>query len=321
MRPPGHAARLVVLATLTLLATPAALAGPLRDRLMERRAAQQNESFAENASGDTARANLQNVRVVLDIAYGSEPLQRFDVYAPQPAVKDAPVILMVHGGAWSKGDKRSTGVFENKVAHWVSRGFILISANYRLLPAATPLQQAEDIARALAVAQQKAAEWGGDRTKFVLMGHSAGAHLVALLAALPMLAQNAGAAPWLGTIALDSAAYDMSQIMAEKHYRFYDQAFGSDPAYWRATSPIHVMQVAPAPFLAVCSSTRPDHPCRQAQAFVQRARGLGAQASVLEQALSHGEINQQLGRQPEYTAAVEAFMRTLDASLAQRLKE
>jgi len=207
------------------------------------------------------------------------------------------------------------------VARWVSRGFILVSINYRLLPAAAPLQQAADVARALAVVQEKAAAWGGDGAKIVLIGHSAGAHLVALLAASPKLAREAGAAPWLGTVALDSAAYDMPQLMATQHYRFYDRAFGSDPAYWRAASPLHALQAAPAPFLAVCSSTRPDHPCAQAQAFVNRARELGARAALLEQPLSHGDINRELGHRPDYTAAVEAFMRTLDATLAQRLKE
>ena len=308
-----------MLALLIALTAQNAQAGPLRDRLNERRAAQQSESIEREAADTAPRADLQDIRIVRDIAYGSDPRQRFDVYAPQQSVSNAPVILMVHGGAWSVGDKGSAAVFENKVARWVSRGFILISANYRLLPAAAPLQQAEDVARALAVAQQRAPEWGGDQAKFVLIGHSAGAHLVALLAASPTLAKQAGAAPWLGTIALDSAAYDIPQIMAAQHYRFYDKAFGSDPAYWRATSPIHLMQAAPAPFLAVCSSTRRDHPCVQANAFVSSARKLGAQASVLEQPLSHGDINLQLGRQPAYTAAVEEFMRTLDASLAQRL--
>jgi len=319
--PGRRAIHAALLALCIALGTPAALAGPLRDRLIERRAAQQSDGFAAEAGNSVG---LKNVRIVRDVAYGQDERQRFDVYLPQTAVSGAPVILMVHGGAWALGDKASAAVFENKVAHWVSRGFILISTNYRLLPAATPLQQAADVAGALAVAQEKAAQWGGERTKFVLIGHSAGAHLVALLAASPSLARQAGAAPWLGTIALDSAAYDLPQIMAARHYRFYDQAFGSDPAYWRAASPIHALQGEArlntmAPFLAVCSSRRPDRPCAQAQAFVARARQLGTPATLLEQALSHADINRQLGSQADYTTAVEAFMRTLDATLAERL--
>ena len=108
--------------------------------------------------------------------YGSDKQQRFDVYGPLEA-KEAPIIFMVHGGACSLGNKAQGAVVENKVARWVPGGFIVISTNYRLLLTVGPIEQAKDVARALAVAQDKAASWGGDRTKFILMGHSAGAHL------------------------------------------------------------------------------------------------------------------------------------------------
>src|SRR5207247_470736 len=112
--------------------------------------------------------------------------------------------FMVHGGAWVLGDKASPGVMENKVARWAARGYILLSVDYRMIPEADPLEQAEDVARALAAAQAKAASWGGDPSKFVLMGHSAGAHLVGLLAADPARAFKRGAKPWLGAVLLDS---------------------------------------------------------------------------------------------------------------------
>jgi len=78
-----------------LLATPAALAGALRDRLMERRTAQQSEGVAEESATGTTRTDAQDVRVVRDIAYGSDARQRFDVYAPRQAASGAPLILMV----------------------------------------------------------------------------------------------------------------------------------------------------------------------------------------------------------------------------------
>ena len=160
------------------------------------------------------------VRQLRDLAYGSDREQRMDVYLPQQAklqAAGAPVILMVHGGAWRIGDKAHKPVIENKVARWVPKGFVFVSVNYRMQNSVTPLQQAEDIARALAAAQGKAASWGADPTKFILMGHSAGAHLVALLAAAPQGARKFGAAPWLGTVALDSAALDVPQIMNARH--------------------------------------------------------------------------------------------------------
>ena len=199
-----------------------------------------------------------------------------------------------------------------------ARGFVVVSTNYRLLPKADPLEQARDVARALAAAQDKAAFWGGDRTKFILMGHSAGAHLVALLATSPSISFGIVSTPWLGTVLLDSAALDVVKIMEANHYRFYDRAFGSDPAYWKSASPIHALSGAGKPILAVCSTERTDS-CPQANRFVQKASSLGVRASVLERNLSHKEINQRLGEEQNYTEAVESFLSGLDASIGRAL--
>jgi acetyl esterase/lipase len=89
---------------------------------------------------------------------------------------------MVHGGAWRLGDKKSQSVVENKVNYWVNKGYIVISTNYKLLPEALVNEQLNDVAKALEFAQAKSASWGGDKTKFIIMGHSAGAHIIALIA-------------------------------------------------------------------------------------------------------------------------------------------
>ncbi len=286
-------------------------AGPVRDRIVEHRSAQQAEDMED--SEPSGHVSLPTgARLVRDVPYGKDGRQRMDIYLPRQAA-GAPVIFMVHGGAWRLGDKAATAVVENKVARWVSRGFIFISTNYRLLPKTAPMEQAQDIARALAAAQGKAASWGGDPAKFILMGHSAGAHLVALLAASPAMTLKLGARPWLGTVALD-----VVKIMEAKHARFYDRAFGSDPAYWRAASPVHVLSGTATPFLAVCSARRADS-CPQASRFVAKATSLNVRASVLEQDLSHKNINQRLGIEGSYTDAVESFMGALDASAMRAL--
>ena len=308
-----------LLAAVISLSWQASHAGPLRDALMERRAAQQQDLGREDARASDPPALPAGVQVLRDIRYGSERAQRMDAYLPAVKASGAPVILMVHGGAWRFGDKGAQAVVENKVGRWVSRGFIFISTNYRMLPKAAPLEQARDIARALAAAQGKAAEWGGDPARFILVGHSAGAHLVALLAASPATATRLGAQPWLGTISLDSAALDVVQIMEAKHARFYDQAFGGEPAYWKETSPFHALSANATPFLAVCSTRRGDS-CPQARHFAARAASLKLHAGVLEQDLSHKDINQKLGLGGGYTDAVEAFMAGLDESVARALR-
>lgn len=303
----------LVLAT----AVNAALAGPLRDRFAERRAQQDEESEVVDGVQDTASLPA-GVRVIRDVAYGRDNEQRFDVYLPSGAYMannahnghTAPVILMVHGGGWKRGDKAERAVIENKVPHWTSQGFIFISTNYRLLPKAAPIDQAEDVARALAVAQRNAAAWGGDPSKFILMGHSAGAHLVALLSAMPDRALRLGASPWLGTVMLDGAGLDIPKIMTQKHFPLYDDAFGTDPAYWRRASPYHQLSANALPMLAVCSTQRREA-CVQANDFDAKAKTLGVRTQVLEQDLSHREINLLLGERGRYTATVDAFIRSI----------
>lgn len=251
------------------------------------------------------------VTAVRDLAYGDDPLQRLDVYRP-PEAQAAPVILYVHGGGWRRGDKAMPRMVRNKLAHWSAKGYVFVSTNHRLVPQACVLEQARDVARALAFVQAKAGAWGGDARRVVLMGHSAGAHLAALVTADSALAAEEGLRPWLATIALDSAALDMVAIMERPHYRFYDPVFGTDPALWRAASPLHRLQGPPAaPMLLVCSSLRDDSE-PAARAFAAKAAGFGfGGASILPVALDHGELNDRLGLPGDYTEAVDDFLRSL----------
>lgn len=272
---------------------------------------------APAAHGGDEPATAQ-VSTLKDLAYGADSAQRMDLYLPARPRK-APVIFMVHGGAWRVGDKAMGRVVENKVACWVARGFVFVSVNYRMLPRADPLTQADDVARALAYAQDKAPSWGADPAKFILMGHSAGAHLADLLAAAPASARARGVRPWLGTVSLDSAAMDIVGIMQADHFRFYDRAFGGNPAYWKAASPYHVLTRGAPPMLLVCSTARPDASCAQARVFAAHAAELGVRVEVRGEALSHEEINETLGLPGGYTDAVETFMGSLDPAVHDRL--
>lgn len=247
-------------------------------------------------------------RVLRDLAYGADKAERLDVYIPAGA-RNAPILVMMHGGAWVIGSKNSRSVVEAKIAHWLPKGYIFVSVETRLLPAATPLQQAGDLASAIAYVQNHAAEWGGNAGSVVLMGHSAGAHLAALLAADPALSAK-GMRPLKGTIALDSAAYDVEAIMKGRHARLYDRAFGNDPAVWRANSPTLRVHGKPAPALLVCSSKRAES-CDQANGFAAALKRAGGRATVLPEDLTHMDINGTLGKASAYTAAVDGFLKSL----------
>lgn len=306
-------------AGLALALCASAVAQTQTQSLRERIAGRFAERFQEKQGPlDVYSAHSRPTETV---SYGSDPNQRFDVYvdAKAPQQEAAPVIFMVHGGGWRRGDKGAGGVVDNKFERWGPRGVVFMSANYRMLPGTDPYAQAEDVARALAKAQAQAARWGADPRRFVLMGHSAGAHLVALLAVSPDLLKRFGAQAPLGTVSLDSGTLNVVDSMERRHFKLYDAAFGSDKDYWIKTSPWHQLKAAPAPMLMVCS-TRRSESCPQAQAMATKLKSLGGRGEVLGEDLSHGEINQTLGLPGAYTDAVEAFLRSLDPALAERLR-
>ena len=279
----------------------------------ERASAAQLQALASEEGGadapdaeDRLAALPGNIGVLRDLAYGPDPLQRMDVYLPAHA-QGAPVLFLVHGGGWRGGDKAGARLVQNKLAHWLRQGVVVVSVNYRLVPQALPDVQAADVARALAWAQQQAATWGADPRRFVLMGHSAGAHLVALLAGDAPALRAAGAQPIAAAVLIDSAAIDVPQLMAERHLRLYDRAFGSDPEGWARLSPREQLRAGAPPLLVVCSSLR-SNVCARAQAYAAQDQALGGHAEVLPQALRHSQTNEQLGRPGAYTEAVDRFL-------------
>lgn len=288
----------------TLTATSAAdaqigLRGRMRERIAERLEAKK----AEEGRPIDLQAILPGARK-LEQHYGADPAQALDVYIPPGKLNDAPILVMVHGGAWKIGDKANTGSVENKLKHWLPRGFIVVSVNYRLLPKAMAYEQAEDVAEAIRWVQAHAADWAGSDRKIILMGHSAGAHLVALLSSKPsMVGQR-----WAGTVVLDSAVMKVSTTMTSRHPKFYDEAFGADPAYWAKVSPMDQWTPSAEPMFLVCSTKRPDKPCDDARAFQALARRSGVPMPVLPQDLTHADINRTLGLAGPYTDAVDRFI-------------
>lgn len=283
----------------TLLASPGHAQQRLRQLIEQRREAQETTTLPVG------------IRVERDIAYGRYAEQRYDVYLPAQAKSDVPILVMVHGGGWRRGDKASPGVVGDKVAHWVARGFVFVSVDYRLLPDADPVQQARDVAAAVASVQKRAPEWRADPRQTVLMGHSAGAHLVTLLGASPLLLAQAGAVRPLGVVALDSAAMDVPELMSKPRLPdLYHDAFGTDPGYWISASPFHQLGRGSLPMLVVCSSRRPDS-CPQGRALLERAKDYGVSMQVQPENLSHGDINAHLGKSSPYTRTVTDWIDSL----------
>ena len=132
-----------------------------------------------------------------EVAYGTGPRQRMDVYraldsAGAPLKAPAPVVIFVHGGSWQTGSKGAYAWVGKALAQ---QGFVAVLPNYGLMPATRFPAFVDDVARAVAHAKAHAAEWGGDTARVVLMRHSAGAHLAALVAYDPRYLARQGMSP------------------------------------------------------------------------------------------------------------------------------
>jgi acetyl esterase/lipase len=137
---------------------------------------------AARADDEKPKPRTFAIRQSLDIRYhdGSER-QKLDVFAPK-ALDGAPVVLFVHGGAWTIGDKNLLGFYRGVGKFLAEHGYVAVMVNYRLSPAVKHPEHVKDVARAFAWTRRHVGDYGGDPDRIVLCGHSAGGHLVALLA-------------------------------------------------------------------------------------------------------------------------------------------
>lgn len=256
------------------------------------------------------------------LAYGSHPLQALDFWRARNAGAPAPLIVFVHGGGWQRGDKQTSGN-SWQTPHFLSTGHAFASINYRLVPDATVEAQAEDVAMSLRYLLDKAAQLGFDRKRVVLMGHSAGAHLSALVGTDGRYLQMAGLGlnDIAGVILLDGAAYDVPSQMADGGFimqRMYRTAFGTEPGRQRQLSPMSHAAAPNAPSFLILHVQR-EGAVKQSRQLGDALRAAGTPAEV--QGLSgegrsgHREINVQLG-DPSYpgTAIVDRWLAGLFGS-------
>jgi acetyl esterase/lipase len=176
-----------------------------------------------------------------------------DVYAPskKPAAGAGyPVVLYIHGGSWDSGSKNLYFFIGRRLAR---QGVVAVLINYRLAPKFQVPQMADDCARALTWTTQHIRDYGGNPARIFVMGHSAGGGLAALLATDDALLARHGLAqnPVRGAILNDPAGLDMFHFLSSRDPGDgqYLDAFGTDPAGWKAVSPIYKVRPGLPPFL------------------------------------------------------------------------
>ena len=255
------------------------------------------------------------------ISYGSNALQALDVWRAKNAKGPAPLVVFVHGGGWKRGSKdNATGQF--KPTHYPVEGYAFASINYRLVPGATVEEQASDVAAAVRALVDRADDLGIDRRRIVIMGHSAGAHLVALVGTDEryLRAAGLGFSDVAGVISIDGAAYDVPAQIKDGPpimQSTYKQAFGTDLARQKMLSPTWQAAAPNAPQLLLLYVQRPDG-VRQVEAL-DKALTVGGsrveRGSFPGEGLQgHAEINRRLG-DPTYapTATVDAWLKRVFA--------
>jgi len=184
-----------------------------------------------------------------DIHYGPHKLQALDVYTSSSCHTNCPVVIWVHGGGWSNGDKTVMGGEDGtKIgALWSERGAVVVSINYRLTPEVQHPAHVQDVAAAINWVHKNISQYGGDAARIYLLGHSAGAHLIALVATDPRYLAVYGLTParnLAGVFPIDSAAYnladDLNTPLVGNRIR---EAFGTSRAALAAASPLTYVRV------------------------------------------------------------------------------
>lgn len=206
-----------------------------------------------------------NVKVVRDVPYTEGKPEnankhKLDLYLPAGKTH-VPVLLFVHGGAWRGGDRSLYGLLGNRFA---KSGIAVIIPSYRLAPANPPPAQIEDVAAAFNWTVKHVSEYGGDPKQVFIAGHSAGGHLVSLLALDPRYLARYKLTPDVirGVMSI-SGVYDVRRVAI----------FGQYEGDRRAYSPLQYVNKAAPPFLVTYCQW--DYP------------GLIAQARAFDRSLRH----------------------------------
>ena len=258
----------------------------------------------------TPIASAQSVepKVSRDLPYVEKGHERqvLDVYSP-PDAKHLPVVFWIHGGGWQAGDKTSVQV---KPQAFVDRGFVFVAMNYRLLPHVEMGEIIRDIAKSAHWVHDHIAEHGGDPARVLVMGHSAGAQLAALICTDDryLKAEGLSLAMIKGCVPVDGDTFDIPAIIttAEIRRRVHNlpqakfghrEKFGNDPEKHIDFSAVtHVAKgKGIPPFLILHVG---EHPDTSAQA--QRLEAALKEAAIPVRRLgvsdtTHGRINENLG--------------------------
>ena len=191
------------------------------------------------------------LRAQRDIAYGPLHRQRLDIYALESAASNRPVIVFFYGGAWQRGERWKYRFVGEALA---ADGAVAVVPDYRVYPEARFPDFVRDGARAVAWVRENIGRFGGDPSRIYLMGHSAGAHIAALLALDARYLQGEGLSPrdLRGFIGL-AGPYDFLPLRSERLKDVFEDT--GDPGRLAATQPINFASPQAPPSLLLTGAS------------------------------------------------------------------
>src|SRR5437868_12589918 len=178
--------------------------------------------------------------------------QVLDVYS-SPHAKNLPVVFWIHGGGWQTGDKTSVQI---KPQAFMDKGFVFVSTNYRLLPHVDMGTIVRDIAKSIHWVHDHIAEYGGDPQRLLIMGHSAGAQLAALVCTDDRFLKVEGLSLAIikGCVPVDGDTYDVPLQIAmvdQRRKDVYGWKFGDEAAQRDLSSITHIATGKGIPPIAI----------------------------------------------------------------------
>lgn len=183
------------------------------------------------------QADNRAITVTHDVSYGADPRQCLDVFTPRDA-RNRPVLVFIHGGAFTRGSKSDGGGIYDNVLYWFARqGFIGINVEYRLAPTAAYPAGAQDVGLAIEWVAKNIGHHGGDPEKIVLMGHSAGGCHVASYLLDPETGVTPHAA--LKAAVLVSARLRLECLPGNPNAKNVAAYAGNDPMALERRSPVN----------------------------------------------------------------------------------
>src|SRR3954470_22349516 len=268
--------------------------------------------------------------LVYDDRHGSRG--RLDVLHRRDRPAGAPVLIQIHGGGWTIGDKREKGL--PLMLHMAERGWVCVAPNYRLSPRATWPAHLVDLKRAIAWIRDNIQEYGGDPSFIAVTGGSAGGHLTAILA---LTANDPAFQPGFEDVDTSVQAavpfygiYDVANELGAKETKWrtdslmknyvFKSSLASDRERWRSASPLANVRADAPPFFVIHGSNDTLAPLSEARAFVERLRDVSESKVVYAElpGTQHAFDLFPSIRSAHVVRAVDVFLRWARATAGQR---